>query len=160
MTQEVTVVSSQFLLSQYKKTYTQIKELTSGITHRESLVEIAPGVNCLNWQVGHIVVARTNFLMMLEAPSIWGREEIFRFIPGSTPILDEKEAYPFSKLLNDLKKTQNQLQQVLAEVDLDRLTLIKEEKTIAEHLVYYAAHEAEHAGQIEVICRILDSNRI
>jgi hypothetical protein len=60
-----------FLSWQYSDTYNQVKASTIDISHSESLLDIAPEVNCLNWLVGHIVVARCNFLTFLDVPSIW-----------------------------------------------------------------------------------------
>ena len=139
----------------YAETYRQIKSLTQGISQAQSLVEPFSDTNCLNWLVGHIVVARCNFLMFLDVPSIWGGAEIRRYIPGSTPILDEEEAYPFEKLLLDLDRTQEQLAKALAAASPDDMSQVRDGQTIGEHLAYYQSHEAQHTGQIELIVKVV-----
>ena len=153
------MIRPQFLSEQYSDTYNQVKNVTAGISQSESLLEIGPGVNCLNWLVGHIVVARCNFLTFLDVPSIWGMDEIRRYIPGSTPIMNDEDATPFAQLLADFDRSQEQLTTALAQVVPADLTSVRQDKSIAEHLAYYAAHEAQHTGQIELICRLLENRR-
>jgi uncharacterized damage-inducible protein DinB len=149
-----------FLSRQYSDTYNQVKAVTAGISQSESLLEIAPGVNCINWVVGHIVVARCNFLTFLDVPSIWDMDRIMRFIPGSSPILNSEQATPFAQLLADLDRSQEQLTTALEQALPADLTPVRQDRSIAEHLTYYAAHEAQHTGQIELICRLLEKQRI
>ena len=151
------MLHSQFISELYCDTYGQVKSATTGIDHSHSLLEIAPGINCLNWIVGHIVVARCNFLMFLDVPSIWGLEQIRRFVPGSTPGLDLDDALPFAQLLADLDRSQEQLTTALVLATPATLTATIQDKSIAEHLAFYAAHEAFHTGQIELIRRLLDN---
>lgn len=72
------MLHSQFTSELYCDTYGQVKSATTGIDHSHSLLEIAPGINCLNWIVGHIVVARCNFLMFLNVPpsGAWNRSGV------------------------------------------------------------------------------------
>jgi len=49
-----------------------------------------------------------------ERASIWGMEQIRRFVPGSTPSLDNKDALPFARFLADLDRSQEQLTTALA----------------------------------------------
>ena len=154
-----TMIRPEFLSALYSDSYSQVKTATAGISQAQSLLEIAAGVNSLNWLVGHVVVSRTNFLMFLEVPSIWGMDQIRRFIPGSTPVLGSETATPFAQLLADLDRVQEQLTRALAQATAADLTPIRQDKSIAEHLAFYAAHEAEHAGQIELVCRLLESDR-
>ena len=149
------MVHPQYFSELYTETHQQIKSSTQEISQAQSLVEPFSDTNCLNWLVGHIVVARCNFLMFLDVPSIWGRAEIMRYIPGSTPIVDEKEAYPFKKLLLDLDQTQEQLTKALAEASPEDMNQVKDGQTIGEHLAFYQSHEAQHTGQIELVVKIV-----
>jgi len=67
-----------FVAELCRYTYSQVKATTTGIAHSQSLLEIVPGVNCLNWLVEHIVVARCNFLMFLNVPpsGAWNRSGV------------------------------------------------------------------------------------
>jgi uncharacterized damage-inducible protein DinB len=152
---EEIVVHPGYFSELYTETYRQIKSFTKDISQAQSLVEPFSDTNCLNWLVGHIVVARCNFLMFLNVPSIWGGAEIRRYIPGSTPILDEEEAYSFEKLLLDLDRTQEQLTKALDDATLEELGQVRDGQTIGEHLAYYQSHEAQHTGQIELVAKIV-----
>lgn len=149
------IIRPAFFIDQYASSYQQIKESTDGISHRDSLQEIIFGVNSLNWHVGHVVVARTNFLVILGVPSIWPWDMIKIYIPGSPPISDNNQALPFQKLLDDLDLTQTLLVESLAKETTTGLKLVKDGETVAEHLAFYAAHEAGHTGKIELISQLL-----
>jgi hypothetical protein len=86
-------------------------------------------------------------------------DQIRRFIPGSTPILNSEQATPFTQLLADLDRSQEQLTGALAQATPADLTPVRQDKSIAEHFAFYAAHEAQHTGQIELICRLLENER-
>ena len=85
------MIAPALLRSLFLDSHTKIKEHTAQITHAESVQSPVLGANCIHWIVGHIVVARCNFLMLLDTPSV------------------------------------------------------------GEQLATYAAHEAYHAGQLEIL---------
>jgi len=105
----------------------------------------------MHWIVGHIVVARCNFLMMLDVPSIWDWSTCEFFIPGSAPTAEAADQVGFATLLADLDRTQNQLLAVLERVTAADLAVVKDNQAIGEHLIEYTVHEAYHAGQLEVL---------
>jgi len=135
----------------YEDSYALVKQQIEGVTHQESIHQPPNGWNCTNWILGHIIVARCNFLMMLDTPSIWTMAQCRRFIPGSNPIIDAENAILFEILSSDLDKTQEQLLTVLDQVSRKKLQEISGKRTIEEHLIFYNSHEAYHAGQLEVL---------
>ena len=149
------MIRPSFFSEQYQGTYQCIVESAKHISHQDSLKQVLEGVNCLNWQVGHVVVARTNFLMLLEVPSIWSWEQIKRYVPGSDANPSDDDGYQFSQLVADLGRTQEQLLNALEKVTTRQLQVIKDGQSVAEHLAFYAAHEAGHTGQIELISKLL-----
>jgi hypothetical protein len=142
-----------FLHALFEESYTKIRDYTKQIGHVESIHSPAEGVNCIHWIVGHIVVSRCNFSMLLEVPSIWDWATCKLFIPGSTPSAEAQERIDFTILLANLEQTQNQLLAALEKATEADLALVKDNQTVGEHLMEYAAHESFHAGQLEILCR-------
>jgi len=145
------MIAPALLCSSFLESYTKIKEHTQQITHAESVQSPVLGSNCMHWIVGHIVVARCNFLMLLDTPSIWNWSTCELFIPGSTPTAATANHIRFTTLLADLDRTQNQLLAALAQATASDLNVEKDGRTVGEQLATYAAHEAYHAGQLEIL---------
>jgi hypothetical protein len=148
------MIRSQYLQQMYAENYSLIKQYTRSVTHGESVWQPPFGGNCINWIMGHLVVSRCNFLMLLNVPSIWTMEQCLRFIPDSAPVISDDDAVPFDRLLADFDRTQDQLLDALEHVSDELLGEIKGDKTVAESLLYYHSHEAGHAGYLELLCRL------
>ncbi|MGD8457353.1 MAG: DinB family protein [Anaerolineales bacterium] len=149
------MISPQLFQTLYQDSYALVKQNIEGIDHQDSLYQPPYGGNCANWILGHIIVARCNFMMMLDVPSIWDMDRCRLFIPGSPPITSTDGAIPFETLCADLEKTQEQLLQALDWVSDEKLSGMNGEKTIGGHLAFYNAHEAYHAGQLEIVRQII-----
>ncbi|MCP4359439.1 MAG: DinB family protein [Chloroflexi bacterium] len=150
------MISQQLLKNLYEESYALVKQQIEGITHQESIYQPSYGGNCINWILGHIIVARCNFMMMLDIPSIWDMAQCRRFIPGSAPITGVNDAILFETLCVDLDNTQEQLLMALDQVPREKLQEISGKKTIGKHIAFYNSHEAYHAGQLEVLCQMLN----
>ncbi len=148
------MIQPQFLSDQFVDSHSAIKLYTMGITHAESVWQPPFGGNSVNWILGHLVVSRCNFLMLLDVPSIWTMDQCLRFVPGSAPVTGDADSVPFETLLADFDRTQEQLVSALKESSEKDLKLIKSERTIAESLAYYLAHESHHAGYLEILCML------
>jgi hypothetical protein len=151
------MISPQMLKSLYQESYIIVKKQIEGLQHLDSIYQPPFGGNCINWIVGHIIVARCNFLMMLDLPSIWNMNQCRRYIPGSNPITNANDAILFEILLDDFDHTQEQLMKILGQVTKEKLQEISGEKTIGENMAFYNSHEAYHAGQLEILRKILDN---
>ena len=152
-------MSTDLLIRLYTKTYDNVCQQTSGLTHEDSVMQFAFGGNCLNWNLGHIVVSRWNILALLgNRQDIWTFDEARRYIPGSDPILSADEAIALDKLLAVFDKTQTALVTTLSDLSPSRLASPVENGamggSLEDELAYYLSHEAYHAGQIE-LCRRL-----
>jgi len=127
------------------------------ITHNDSVQRPPFSGNSTYWITGHIVVARCNFLMLLEVQSIWSMEQCRLFIPGSAPVTGDEAAVSFDSLLADLARTQDQLLSALAQASSKDLTVTKDDQTVGEQLITYHAHESYHLGQLEILCQLIKS---
>jgi hypothetical protein len=146
------MIQPKFLREMFIDSHSAIKLYTMGITHSESVWQPPFGGNSINWIMGHLVVSRCNFLIPLNVPSIWTRDQCMRFIPGSAPVTGDADSVTFESLLADFDRTQEQLNRALREASDELLSQNTEEMTIAESLVYYQSHESQHAGQLEILC--------
>jgi hypothetical protein len=145
------MIQPPFLQSLFVASYEQIKAHTLEIGHAASIRRPREGLNCVHWMVGHIVVSRCNFSMLLEVPSIWDWPTCKLFIPGSTHTPETAEQIAFPTLLTDLDRTQRQLMAALERISSADLDVVKDNQTVGEHLIEYAVHESFHAGQLELL---------
>ena len=154
------MVRPRFIEELYVDSYDVVKHHTAGISHSASLWRPSSGTNCINWLLGHLIVSRCNFLMLLGAPSIWSMEQCRRFMPGSPPVTGEADSITLAALLADFERTQDQLRHALDRITAEELSVIKGERTVAESPLYYQTHEAAHAGQIEILSHLLISRQV
>ena len=89
------MISNTFVLSLFNDSHDQILTSIDQVTHAESILSLFAGTNPAHWVLGHVVVARCNFMMPLDIPSIWDWETCKLFIPGSSPsaVAAEKIAF-------------------------------------------------------------------
>ena len=149
------MVRPHFICEQYVESYTSVKQQVQGISHSASVQQPPFEGNSINWILGHLVVSRCNFLMLLDMPSIWSMAQCRRFMPGSPPITGEADSVPLTSLLADYERTQEQLLECLARLTAADLEEIKGDQTLAETMVFYQAHESYHAGQLELLRQVL-----
>jgi len=150
------MIEPRFLQALFVDTFEAINQQLEGITHSDSVKQPPFGGNCIHWILGHLVVARCNFLMLLDVPSIWDMPQCRRCIPGSVPVTGESNSVPLDSLLADLDRTQELLLIALARVPMQDILLIKQDQTIGEHLVSYYGHESYHLGQLEILRQMVD----
>ena len=153
------MIESRFLQALCVDTHSGIKRQLEGLDHDDSVQQPPFDGNCINWIVGHVVVARCNFMMMLDVPSIWGMEKCRRYIPGSAPVTGSGDGVPFDSLLADLERTQEQLFTALSRVSVEELCAVRDDQTIGEHLISYHAHESYHLGQLGILRQLIGKER-
>lgn len=145
------MISSELLAEMYERTYDSLRSSTDGLTHEDSLIQPPFGGNCLNWVLGHVVVARANTVAMLGGTLSWPWAETRRYVPGSPPITDVADAVPWDRLRAYLDASQHDLITALASAPADKLDRPVEGRTLGSVLAEYNVHEAHHAGQIEIL---------
>lgn len=133
----------------YGQTYDVITRQTAGLTHEDSLLQPSHGGNCLNWVVGHIVVARANILALLGEQPAWGWRASRRYLPGAAPVVGGEDALRLERLLADLDRSQEQLVAALARLSSEELAAVEDGKPLGAHLACYHSQEAYRAGQTE-----------
>jgi hypothetical protein len=151
------MVRPHFIREQYVDSYTSVRQQVQGISHNASVQQPPFDGNTINWILGHLVVSRCNFLMLLGVPSIWRMAQCRRFMPGSPPVTGDADSVPLASLLADYDRTQEQLLEALARLTAGDLEQMKGDQTLAETLVFYQAHESYHAGQLELLRQLAEN---
>lgn len=131
-----------------------LREKTAGLSHAESLLQPPyPGLNCLNWQVGHIAAFRDRLLALLDAETTLDPAVALRYAPGSEPVRGEEAGIGrFGDLLAAIELAHERVRAALP-----RLTPTRAEQVVTQGQftmavgawgLFYARHEAYHAGQL------------
>jgi hypothetical protein len=154
------MLTPDMLNTRFSESYGQIMEVVTPLTHAESVSRPLPGINPMHWLVGHVVVARVNFLTMLAEPSMWPWDICRCFIPGSVPTAETDVVITWEALRMDLARTQVLLTTALARTAPDELKALHDGRSLGDHLLEYATHEAYHAGQIAVLGQVLMKGRV
>ncbi len=149
------------LVKMFELTYGAINKNLQDLTQEDSLVQPENGGNCLNWVLGHIIVARGATLVLAgTTPTLTG-ENLAIYRRGSHP--EGTEGFvDLATLRGWLSDTQQQLIPALAALSEEDLnSLVPEERrrppltgSIAEGLIRLQFHEAYHNGQIGLLRRI------
>lgn len=131
-----------------------LHEKTAGLSHTESLLQPPyPGLNCLNWQVGHIAAFRDRLLALLDAETTLDPALASRYAPGSAPVLGEE---PGIGQLDDLVAAIELAHERIGAA-LPRMTSVRAEEIVTQGqftmttvawAFFYARHEAYHVGQL------------
>jgi len=131
-----------------------VEAQTAGLTHQDSLVQV-PGMNCLNWVLGHLADYRDQVLTMLgETPALG--EEGARYQRESDPVTgDGPGVVPLERLLAVLKEGQVRISAALSALSDEALgaeeTVNDRRLTLEDRLHFAYFHDTYHTGQTELL---------
>lgn len=132
-----------------------IKAKTEGLSHADTMKQLPFPGNCMNWNLGHILVYRMQYLGFIDGTSKPDPEEFKIYGGGSEPLTDSDKAMPLSTLLTRLDEASAQVIAALEAMPLERLDTLFDEargQTVADRLDFYLIfHESYHAGQLELL---------
>ena len=120
--------------------------------------------NCLNWLVGHILVARDGLGSMLGRDTFLTKEEGQRYGRGSVALVAGGEATPMRRLVTGIKETGAGLDEAFAGLDAEvlaqpipaeRFPFPPTRPDLASMIQFLHFHESYHAGQIALVRRSL-----
>ena len=152
-------MSIDMLATQFNFTYFVLRKNCADLSHEESLRTPRPTGNCMNWVLGHILVARDGMLKTLGEGPVLTDEQAVPYRRGAMPLTLEV-AQEWGWLLSTLDTTQERLTAALAKLDADRLQEMVPaaigggEEPLSQFLASLAFHEAYHAGQTGVLRRV------
>jgi len=131
-----------------------VEAQAAGLSHQDSLVQ-APGMNCLNWVLGHLADNRDQVLGMLgEAPALG--EESARYRRESDPVTgDGPGVISLERLLAVLKEGQGRISAALSALPGEALgeeEMVGDRRlTLGERLQFAYFHDTYHTGQTELL---------
>ena len=137
-----------------------------GIGHEESLVAPPGGGNCINWILGHLVVARVEALALLGREPRIAAGSLGRYGMGQLPLERPGEATPLGELSEAFQDLQDPLLDAIRSAGPEVLARHvpnsptgNSKETVASRVVGIAFHEAYHLGQIGILRRMLGKER-
>ncbi|MGZ4825634.1 MAG: DinB family protein [Terriglobales bacterium] len=151
------------LANMYEFSYGAIKRNLDGVTNEESLVQPPGAGNCLNWVLGHIVVARNTILTLAGVTPMVGDDVAAHYRRGSEPLQPGDKVPDLDTLRGLLRDAQYQLVPVLAALSDDALAQPVPEQlrqppltgSVADALIRLHYHEGYHNGQIGLLRRLV-----
>ncbi|MFN8547682.1 MAG: DinB family protein [Candidatus Eisenbacteria bacterium] len=126
-----------------------------GLTDEESRTSPAPGGNCVNWVLGHIIASRADIMKLLGAESTFAAEHVARYARGSAGDAAAGNYLPLDALQQELNRSQEALSAALAAATPERLAAPIRDDTVYGTLAFLQFHEGYHVGQIGVLRRVL-----
>jgi len=150
------------LAAMYEFSYGAIKRNLDGVTQDESLIIPDAGGNCLNWVLGHILVARGMLLTMTGGAPVLMPEQAEHYRRGSSPIQTGDNVLDIGTLRGLLDDSQQQLiPAVVAMAEEDLAAPVPEQHRrppltglLGEALIRLHYHEGYHNGQIGLLRRL------
>jgi hypothetical protein len=134
-----------------------------GVGHEESLRPPEPGGNCLNWVVGHLVLARQGWLSTVlgMAPAL-DPARMQTYKRGSSPLVDGTLALPFAELIEIFDRSQGPLVEGMSMLRPERLAEKAPfspgndpNETVGSLVPKLCFHEGYHIGQTGLLRRLL-----
>ena len=86
-----------------------IKSKTEGLTHADSMKQLPFPANCMNWNIGHIMVYREEYLGAIDRVSRADPAEFAIYGAGSEPLTDSAKAIPLGTLIERLDASTERL---------------------------------------------------
>lgn len=133
-----------------------IKMRTEGLTHADTMKQLTFPANCMNWNLGHILVFRDVYLGAIDGISAADPAEYAIYGAGSEPLTDSSKAMPLETLIERLDESSERIKAVLLSLQSDRLNEMYESHSgpqlLDDYLLFYiVVHEALHLGQLEIL---------
>jgi len=149
------------LAKMYEFSYGAIKRNLDDLTHAESVVTPPSGGNCLNWVLGHVVVARNTVLRLAGGTPMLTGENMAVYQRGSSPCGSDG-FLDLATLRGYLDDSQQQLLAALAALSDHALASPVPEAmnrppltgSVGDALIRLHYHEGYHNGQIGLLRRI------
>jgi uncharacterized damage-inducible protein DinB len=156
-----TVSEVEVFRHQARATRHVVRVNVDGVTHEESLIQPAPGGNCLNWVIGHLLTTYDQTLPMVGQEPVMEKGAVKRYARGTPPLQDPGEALDLKELLTAWDEANERFDAGLASLTpevLDRPAPFSPsnnpKETVRSLLATVLFHQAYHAGQTGLLRRI------
>ena len=132
-----------------------INRETKDLSHEDSMKQLPFPANCLNWNLGHILVYRMQYLGLIDGQSQPDEAEFALYGYGSEPLTDSDKAIPLPTILERLDAVSEEIVAALQKMPPEKLTEVVDAEngiTVDDRLRFYLIfHEAFHLGQVEIL---------
>jgi len=132
-----------------------IKGKTEGLSHADSMRQLPFPANCMNWNLGHILVYRMQYLGVIDGSSQPDPDEFAIYGAGSDPLTDSAKAIPLETLLARLDEASATVVAALQAMPAQKLSEIFDAEkgtSVDDRLQFYMIfHESYHGGQLEIL---------
>jgi uncharacterized damage-inducible protein DinB len=151
---------AKYFISQFEFNQFTLRRLLDDVSQEDCLQAPKPGVNTINWLLGHILATRQRLLKMMKAEGFWSDAEMAMYERGSKDF-SPAHAVHLVVLRAALETSFEQIQRALpaAEAsfgDASARRFIRDGETLGDQIGYFVCHEEYHVGQIGLIRRLLD----
>ena len=140
-----------------------IKNKTAGLTHADSMRQLPFPANCMNWNLGHLLVYRMQYLGVIDGVTKPDPSEFAIYGGGSPPLTDSEKAIPLEILLQRLDEASEMVINALQKMPLEKLSEIYDAEkgtTVDDRLQFYLIfHESYHVGQLEILYELALAGR-
>jgi len=148
-------------IASYELTRRGFERTLAGITDADALLAPVPGINPVNWLVGHTLLYRDRIHAVLGLDPAWlenlGTSDLYR--SGVSPSAVELSV-PLTTLRAALECSQDTVVTKLAHLAAEDLAAAATPtRTVAEQLALFGAHDMYHLGQIAMVRRLLGKPR-
>lgn len=141
-----------------------VRQNTEGLTQEESLVQPAPGGNCMNWVVGHLLAIYNKALPMMGQEPVRVAADLDRYDRYSSPLRDAADvakAADFRELVEGFAEATRRFGAGLAGLTPEILDQPvadspsgNPDETVRSLLATISMHQSYHAGQTGILRRI------
>ena len=132
-----------------------IKMRIEGLTHADSMKQLPLPANCMNWNIGHILVYREQYLGVIDGVSSADSAEFAIYGGGSEPLTDSANAIQLDTLIERLDGVSERLKAAFRSFPPEKLNEPHEShagQSVDDYLFFYVVvHEALHLGQLEIL---------
>ncbi len=132
-----------------------LKGRTEGVTHEQTLRQLPFPGNCMNWNLGHLLVYREQYLGVLDGVSDADEGEFAIYGAGSEPVTSGEKALPMESILERIFALTPKIEAALKATSAERYAEMHNEArnmTVDDHIRFYLQfHEAFHLGQVEIL---------
>lgn len=124
-----------------------------GISHAESIAQLHPECNTINWLAGHIVFVRDQILIQLNESPLCTDTSFASIYNRGTKHFDPADAAPIEQLFALFEAGQTKIIAALERPD-EQLPSLE----VLTKVNFYAFHEAYHIGQLGILRKMLGKN--
>ncbi|MFN8444950.1 MAG: DinB family protein [Caldilineaceae bacterium] len=140
-----------------------IKNKTNGLNHADSMRQLPFPANCMNWNLGHLLVYRMQYLGLIDGSTKPDSAEWAIYGGGSPPLTDSEKAIPLEVLLQRLDEASEMVISALQSMRVEKLSEIYDAEkgtTVDDRLQFYLIfHESYHVGQLEILYELALAER-